>query len=207
VLKYIKAIGDKMKDYEQRMEELKCELADKVFEKYDLEIAEKLEDLIYKGKNDGLSHQDKIKVVSELSDVYRFMPEEDRGNKAIAEVAILQNTNLLLHSPTCIQEDRDFVLNIATNGKISYSDLGKFSDKFRSDPEIVLEIAKKDVEHATNYSINLDEHFKENLNNDKYDTGCINSLTKLVESTKMADKLHKSLQVNKTKSVTPKIKI
>ena len=178
-------------EYNEKMANQKHDLIDKVFEAYGIEKAEKYEDYIWNGKNNVLTLEDKVTIVSDFHEVYRFMPEEDRAIKQVAEIALLKEPGLYLMAPQNILEDREIAFNVATNGNIKYPDLAKFHDDFRSDPEIVLEIAKKDVEHATNYSKGLDHHFEKNHNEDKYDETCLKTLESEILANKLQDELSK----------------
>ena len=155
------------------------------FEKLDYELAEKLETVIEKGITNQLTHQEKLDALERFPQVFEYMAIEDKDNIEIAKVAVFQHTLMYIFCSDNLKHDKQFALDLATNGNIKYGDLGYFVDKFRSDKEIVLQIAKKDLEHAWSYSRNLEEFFKENLEGDKYDETCITLLRNAIHHEKM----------------------
>lgn len=180
----------------------KQRLLNSFFEKLDYELAEKLETLVEKGIANQLTHQEKLEALRKFPEVFEFMTSEDKDNLEIAKVAVFEHTYLYHLCSENIRNDKQFALDLATNGNIKYGNLDCFVDKFRSDKDIVLEIAKKDVEHAWCYSLNLDEFFKGNLEGSKYDETCITLLRNAI----LHEKLESAVPVKKI-SKAPRMKI
>lgn len=160
----------------------KCDedFLEQVFEKYygdpsTTHIAEQIEDLVF-SKQVEMKHEDKVKALTDFPTTYYFMNDQDRANRELAVIALTQKPRMYAISSEELKNDEALAVELAKSPNLKYSDLGCFSHSMRSNPRVVLEVAKQDVEHATCYQMNLDKHFEKNINEDKYDETCIKSL-------------------------------
>lgn len=184
------------------IEKTKSELVDSFFSDLNYEFAEKLETVVEKEISTHLTHQEKLDALKLYPTLFEYMSAEDKANIEIAKAAVFHKTVMYIYCSDEIRNNKQFVLDLATNGNIQFGDLDYFEKQFKSDKEIVFQIAKKDVEHAFSYSRNLEDYFKENLKGSKYDETCLT----LLRNSILAEHLQKTVPVKKI-STAPKMKI